>query len=98
MNSPDERNEVELLNDILGELKDLNAQLARVDERSRINRDSVETMRENRIEPLEEQANRNDVRGRRNSLILGAGISILTIVLAAAINMTFNLITLWISI
>lgn len=93
-NMDDDKDEIALLNDILGELREVNTQLARVDERSRMNREAVDNMRENRIEPLETKADTNDVRGRRNSLILGAGLTLLTMFIAATITFGYDLIIL----
>ncbi|WP_144797655.1 hypothetical protein [Halorubrum depositum] len=92
---PDEADgdsEVKLLKSILSEIQDLNSQLARTDERSRNNRDQVENLRDNRIIPLEKQAETNDNRSRRNSLILGAFITALTLGFGAAVTYLFTLL------
>lgn len=84
--------ELELLSGILSEVQDLNASLARIDERSNQNRNDVITLREERISPLESQADRNRSRSRRNSMILGAAITLATILVGAAITYGFSLL------
>ncbi len=76
----DSESEIEILRGILSEVQDLNAQLARTDERSRQNRSDVETLREDRIAPLETDVVENSNRSRRNSLVLGAAVTLFTIV------------------
>jgi hypothetical protein len=82
--------EVKLLKSILSEIQDLNSQLARTDERSRNNRDQVENLRDNRIVPLESQMETTDNRSRRNSLIIGAFVTALTLGFGAAVTYLFT--------
>ena len=84
--------QLEILKGILTEVQDLNMQLARTDERSRNNKDQVEDLRENRIVPLESQAEQNDNRSRRNSLVLGAAVTLTTILLGAGVTYVFTLL------
>jgi hypothetical protein len=84
--------EVKLLKSILSEIQDLNSQLARTDERSRNNRAQVEDLRDNRIVPLESQVDTNDNRSRRNSLIIGAAVTFVTLSLGAGLTYAFTLI------
>lgn len=84
--------EIEVLRGILSEVQDLNAQLARTDERSRQNSNDVETLREDRIVPLERQTDTVSDRSRRNSLILGAGLTVLTVVLTGSVTYAFTLL------
>lgn len=83
MNTTDEESELELLQGILSEVQDLNEQLARTDERSRMNQDRVENLRDNRISPVEQQVDRNENRSRRNMLILSGIVTALTVGLGA---------------
>ena len=78
--------EVELLRGILSEVQDLNSQLARTDERSQQNSDDVETLREDRIAPLEKDVTVNENRSRRNSLILGAALTLSTILFGSGVT------------
>jgi len=89
---PDGDSEVKLLKSILSEIQDLNSQLARTDERSRNNRAQVEDLRDNRIVPLEGQVAKNDNRSRRNSLIIGAAITAVTLATGAGISYAFTLL------
>lgn len=84
--------EIELLRGILSEVQDLNAQLARTDERSQRNRKDVETLREDRLAPVERQADTNTERSKRNSLILGAALTVSTIFIGAGITYGFSLV------
>lgn len=84
--------EIEILRGILSEVQDLNAQLARTDERSRQNKDNVETLREDRIVPVERQSDTNTARSKRNSIILGAGVTFVTLLLGAALTYAFTLL------
>lgn len=84
--------EIKLLKSILSEIQDLNSQLARTDERSRNNRAQVEDLRDNRIVPLEGQVATNDNRSRRNSLIIRAAITAVTLATGAGISYTFTLL------
>lgn len=88
----DGETEVEILKDILGEVRNLNTQLARTDERSRQNRESVETLREDRIVPLEHQADGNEHRSRRNELIVAAALTLASIMLTAGVSYMLGLI------
>jgi len=92
IDEPDGDSEVKLLKSILSEIQDLNSQLARTDERSRNNRAQVEDLRDNRIVPLEGQVEKNDNRSRRNSLIIGAAITAVTLATGAGISYMFTLI------
>jgi hypothetical protein len=84
--------EIDLLRGILTEVQDLNAQLARTDERSRQNSNDVETLREQRVAPLERQVDSNAARARRNALIIGAGLSVLTILFGGTVTYAFTLV------
>lgn len=90
----DERSgeQTELLTQILNELRDMNGRLARVDERSSQNEQSVKKLREERIVPVEAQVGRNENRSRRNELVLTAGVSLATMILAGFLTVGFNLI------
>jgi len=81
--------EIGLLRGILSEVQDLNSQLARTDQRSRQNSSDVETLREDRISPLEKEVVTNSHRSRRNSLILSAAITIITIAVGGAMTYGF---------
>lgn len=81
--------EIEILRGILSEVQDLNAQLARTDQRSRQNRNDVETLREERISPLEQEVVTNSNRSRRNSLIISAAITLITIAVGGAMTYGF---------
>jgi len=89
---PDGDSEVKLLKSILSEIQDLNSQLARTDERSRNNREQVENLRDNRIVPMEAAVEKNDNRSRRNSLIIGAFVTALTLGFGAAVTYLFTLL------
>ena len=89
MDQPED-SEIEVLRNILTEVQNLNAQLARTDERSQQNKSDVETLREDRIVPLETQADRNGDRSRRNSLILGAVVTLSTILIGAGSTYAFT--------
>lgn len=84
--------EIAILRGILSEVQDLNAQLARIDERSQQNSDEVRTLRENRVAPLEADATANENRSRRNSYVLGAALTISTIIIGAATTYGFSLL------
>jgi DNA repair exonuclease SbcCD ATPase subunit len=84
--------ELDLLRGILEEVQDLNAQLARIDERSQQNSEEVRTLRENRVAPLEAEATANENRSRRNSYVLGAALTICTIIIGAATTYGFSLL------
>lgn len=90
--SPDGDSEVKLLKSILSEIQDLNSQLARTDERSRNNREQVENLRDNRIVPMEAQVEKTDNRSRRNSLIIGAFVTALTLGFGAAVTYLLTLL------
>lgn len=81
--------EIGVLRGILSEVQDLNAQLARTDQRSRQNKDDVETLREDRIAPLETNVATNSNRSRRNSLIISAAITLVTIGVGGAMTYGF---------
>lgn len=88
----DSDSEIELLRGILTEVQDLNAQLARTDERSRRNRNDVETLREDRVAPLEREVDSNASRAERNALIITGGLTVLTILFGATITYGFTLL------
>ncbi len=88
----DSESEIEILRGILSEVQDLNAQLARTDERSRQNRSDVETLREDRIAPLETDVVENSNRSRRNSLVLGAAVTLFTIVFGGGVTYVFTIL------
>lgn len=92
MSDKNGREQTELLHEILDELRDLNGRISRVDERSINNEESVTKLRQERIVPLETQADKNGTRSRRNELILTAGITVTTVVTSGAISMMFGLI------
>jgi len=75
--------EIEILRGILSEVQELNAQLARTDERTKQNSSEVKTLREDRVSPLETEVGQVSNRSRRNSIILGAGLTILTILIGS---------------
>ncbi len=84
--------EIEILVGIRNELRELNSQIARTDERSQQNRSDVETLREDRISPLEKDVTMNENRSRRNSLILGAGLTVSTILAGAGVTYGFSIL------
>lgn len=88
----DNDTQISILRGILNEVQDLNAQLARIDERSKNNTEEVRTLRENRVAPLEAEVTTNENRSRRNSLLLGGAVTILTIFIGAATTYGFNYI------
>lgn len=90
MDEPND-SEIEVLRNILTEVQNLNSQLARTDERSQQNRSDVETLREDRIVPVEKQADKNGERSRRNSLILGAVVTLTTIFVGAGSTYLFTI-------
>lgn len=87
-----EESEIELLRGILSEVQDLNTQLARTDQRSQQNESKVESLREDRIVPLEGDVISNSNRSRRNSLVLGAAVTISTILIGAGSTYIFTLL------
>ena len=82
----------EILKDIRGEIQNLNAQLARTDQRSQMNQENVQHLREDRIEPLEEQADENEARSRRNSLILGGMLTLATMLCGTGLSFMFGVL------
>lgn len=84
--------EIEILRGILSEVQDLNAQLARTDERTKQNSSEVKTLRENRVSPLENELGTVSNRSRRNSIILGASMTVLTILLGSSATYAFTLL------
>jgi len=82
-NQEDIDSELELLRGILSGVQDLNSQLARTDERTQQNSSEVKNLRENRVSPLENKVGTVSNRSRRNSIILGAGLTVLTIMMGA---------------
>jgi hypothetical protein len=92
MDSDEHKNntEIEVLRGILSEVQDLNSQLARIDERSEQNTTAVRTLREDRVAPLESNVNEVSNRSRRNSLIIGAALTLLTILMGAALTYGFS--------
>ena len=84
--------QTELLNQILNELRDMNGRLSRVDERSINNEESVSKLREERIIPVEDQADRNENRSRRNELILTAALTLAMALITGGISVAFGLI------
>lgn len=84
--------EIEILRGILSEVQDLNVQLARTEARSEQNSEDVETLREDRISPLEKDVTVNDNRSRRNSLILGSGLTALTLLAGAGASYAITLL------
>lgn len=89
MDSNDDK-EIDILRGILSEVQDLNAQLARIDERSEQNSAAVRTLREERVAPLEADVGNVENRSRRNSLILGAALTLVTITIGAATTYGFT--------
>ena len=71
--------ELEVLIDIREEMRNLSAELARIDERSRATSDEVALLREERVMPVEKLADRNQVRSKRNALIVSGGLTAVTI-------------------
>jgi hypothetical protein len=89
MDSNDDK-EIDILRGILSEVQDLNAQLARIDERSEQNSTAVRTLREERVAPLEAEVGTVENRSRRNSLILGAALTIVTIAIGGLTTYGFT--------
>jgi uncharacterized membrane protein len=87
---PTDSTQIEVLRGILSEVQDLNSQLARIDERSEQNTTAVRTLREDRVAPLENNMNEVSNRSRRNSLILGAALTLLTILIGAGLTYGFS--------
>jgi len=81
----DER-EIDVLIDIRNEMRNISSELARVDERSRATSDEVTRLREERVIPVEKQADRNKGRSQRNGLIISAGLTILTLAFTWALG------------
>lgn len=78
--------QIDVLIDIRSEMRNLSAELARIDERSRATSDEVTRLREKRVIPVEKQADRNTDRSQRNALIISGGLTALTIVLTYALG------------
>jgi len=91
-NQEDIDSELELLRGILSEVQDLNSQLARTDERTQQNSSEVKNLRENRVSPLENEVGTVANRSRRNSIILGAGVTVLTIMMGATATYLMTLL------
>jgi predicted nucleic acid-binding Zn-ribbon protein len=85
MNIDKDESQLDVLTDIRDEMRNLNAELARIDERSRATSKEVARLREERVIPVEKQADANTGRSRRNAVILSGGIA------AASILITFAL-------
>ena len=91
--SEDKQNvEIDLLRGILSEVQDLNSQLARTDERSQQNSEDVDSLRKDRVAPLENDITVVSQRSRRNSIILGSGLTLLTILLGAGATYFFTIL------
>lgn len=88
----DSDTEIDILRGILNEVQDLNAQLARIDERSEQNSDEVASLRHDRVAPLENDVTTIANRSRRNSLILGAALTLVTIIVGALATYSFTLL------
>lgn len=86
MDMDDDERELDVLIDIRGEMRNLSSELARIDERSRATSDEVTRLREERVIPVEKQADRNRGRSKRNAMIISAGLTILTIVFTYALG------------
>lgn len=78
--------ELDVLIDIREEMRNLSTELARIDERSRATSDEVTRLREERVIPVEKQADRNKGRSQRNGVIISGGLTALTIVLTWALG------------
>lgn len=83
----DDENQLGVLIDIRNEMRNLSAELARIDERSRATSDEVTRLREERVIPVEKQADRNKGRSQRNALVISAGLTVLTIILTYALGL-----------
>lgn len=92
MNMDSNESEKDLLRGILDEVRDLNAQLARIDERSQKNQDEMQKLRENRISPVEREVDTVSEKARRNSLILGAFLTFTTLTTGAAATYAVTLL------
>lgn len=79
MDIDDPEDELQVLIDIREEMINLSSELARIDERSRATSDEITRLREERVIPVEQEAQRNKGRSKRNGLILSAGLTALTI-------------------
>jgi hypothetical protein len=71
--------ELDILIDIRDEIRNLSMEMARIDERSRATSDEVTRLREERVIPVEKQANTNSNRSQRNAIIISGGLTVLTI-------------------
>jgi nitrate reductase NapE component len=88
----EEESETQLLRQILDEMKELNVQLARTDQRSRTNKDNVESLRENRVAPLEADMDSARARVRSNEQYIRIAIGVLTILTVGAVSYGFTLL------
>lgn len=79
--------QLDVLIDIRGEMRNLSAELARIDERSRATSDEVTRLREERVIPVEKRADKNKGRTQRNTVIISGGLTILTIVFTWALGL-----------
>lgn len=89
MDIPDKKSdeeEIDVLRDIRGEIQNLSKKLARIDERTRNTQEEITRLREKRVIPVEKQAELNKNRGKRNGLILSAGLTTVTIVFSWALG------------
>lgn len=78
--------EIGVLIDIRNEMRNLSSELARIDERSRATSDEITRLREERVIPVEKQADRNQGRSRRNGIIISGGLSLITILFTYALG------------
>ena len=67
--------QLEVLIDIREEMRSLSAELARIDERSRANNDEITRLREERVIPVENKADNNENRSKRNAIAVSAGVT-----------------------
>jgi chromosome segregation ATPase len=88
----EEESETQLLRQILDEMKELNVQLARTDQRSRTNKDNVQSLREDRVSPLENEVNSTKSQVRSNSQYIQIAIGFLTILTGSLVTYAFTLL------
>lgn len=87
MDIDDDETEIGVLIDIRNEMRNLSSELARIDERSRATSDEITRLREERVIPVEKQADRNRGRSKRNAIILSGGLTALAIIFTYALDL-----------
>lgn len=78
--------EIDVLIDIRNEMRNLSSELARIDERSRATSEEITRLREERVIPVEKQADANTGRSQRNALIISLGLTAVAIIFTYALE------------